>query len=84
MVRERFEQDYIFEVYKKIQINSVGPIFEIVTSVIRKSDGKLLGKAISLRSHKGWLNTLAALGQTPGGETCPSGQDEEGFTARIM
>jgi len=77
--RERFDKDYIFNVYKRVPLSNVGPIVAIETSVIRKNDKKLLGKAVSLASGKGWwYRKIASFGQ-PTSDTCPSGRDENHF-----
>lgn len=76
--RKRFEKDYIFDVYKSIPLSSIGPIIAVETSVIRKDDQKLLGKAVSLANRKGWwYRKIASFGQLTS-ETCPSGRDERG------
>jgi hypothetical protein len=71
--RERLEEDYEFIV------NEVGPIGLVATSVILKSDNKILGKAVSAGNQQGWLNRLGAFDGIPGA-SCPSGRDENGFS----
>lgn len=77
--RERFDEDYIFNVYKKVPISSIGPINAIETSVIRKADQKVLGKAVSARNWQGWLNQFGLMGGFPG-VYCPTGRNEKGFS----
>lgn len=74
--KARFEQDYIFEIYKEIEINSIGPIVEVQTAVVRKSDKKMLGKSVSLKNYKGWVAGEMRKGFGSSAETCPSGRDE--------
>lgn len=72
--QEQFKKDYIFEVYKKIPLSEVGPISFMETSVIRRSDSKLLGKAISLHNGRGWLMKKLTSSFGGGGESCPIDQ----------
>jgi hypothetical protein len=76
--RERFDEDFIFNVYKKVPISSIGPINAEETSVIRKSDQKVLGKAVSAANAQGWLNQFGLIGGFPG-VYCPAGRDENHF-----
>ena len=77
--RGRFDKDYIFNVYKKVPISSIGPINALETSVIRKSDQKVLGKVISAANGQGWLNRFGLIGGFPG-VYCPSGRDDRGYS----
>ncbi|CAM4156675.1 hypothetical protein [Shewanella aquimarina] len=75
--RELLEKDYIFSDYQEsIPLSIIGPVYSLETSVIRKSDGKLLGKSISLFNSQGWLAELNILGQNEG-DSCPRGYDKE-------
>lgn len=76
--RERFDQDFVLEVYKKVPVSSIGPINAVETSVIRRSDEQLLGKAVSAANGQGWLNKFGVLGGFSG-VYCPSGRDENHF-----
>jgi hypothetical protein len=75
--KERLEKDYIFDVYKSIPLSEIGPITSIETSVIRKSDKKILSKAVSIRSRKGWFSRIFSFGYAS--ETCPPSWRESGF-----
>ncbi len=78
--RGRFDKDYIFNVYKRVPLSSVGPIIAVETSVIRKSDQKVLGKAVSLKNGKGWwYREIASFGQ-PTSKTCPTGRGPRGYS----
>ncbi len=68
-----FDKDFSFETYKYIPYSSLGPISLSETSVVRKSDGKLLGKAVSASNGQGWLNQFGALDGT-------TGRDKGGFS----
>lgn len=77
--RERFEENYELIVNEYIPVSEIGPIGLVATSVIRKSDGQILGKAVSAGNQQGWLNRLGALEGIPG-VSCPTGRDEYGFS----
>ena len=78
--RERFDRDFVLDVYKDVLLTNIGPINAVETSVIRISDQKLLGKAISLNNGKGWwYREIESFGQQTV-KTCPSGRDEKGFS----
>lgn len=77
--RDVFDRDYSFKTYKYIPYSSLGRISLSQTSVVRKSDGKLLGKAVSASNGRGWFNQFGALDGTPG-VRCPTGRDENGYS----
>ncbi|MEZ5568744.1 MAG: hypothetical protein R3E54_10465 [Halioglobus sp.] len=61
------DESVIYEVYtiKTLQINrlhSIGPVYEIVSSFSRKSDGVLLSEAVSIRAGLGWLSQALTSG----------------------
>jgi hypothetical protein len=69
--KEIFNQVYERNGLKKTVLSDVGPIYSIETTIVRKSDGKILSKAVSL---------LNMLGQTRGkypiyGVYCRQGRD---------
>jgi len=71
MNKALLEQKYAFSKYSEVKLlSSIGPIYSIETSVIRKSDNKLLGKSVSLNNRKGWLAERNVLGQNEG-DKCP-------------
>ena len=51
----KFTKHYSYQYSKRSLISNIGPIYEEKTSVIRKSDGKVLGIAVSLVNKKGWF-----------------------------
>lgn len=52
---------YTIEFMRKNELHSIGPVYELVSSITRKSDGVILSKAVSVRSGAGWLsNTLTS------------------------
>lgn len=72
--KEIFSQVYDLISLKKIRLSDVGPIDSYETTIVRKSDGKVLSKAVSLRNM---------LGQTRGrfpiqGVYCRPGRDVKG------
>lgn len=76
--RETFDRDYLYEPYKYVQFSAAGPISLDVTMVTRRSDGELLGKAVSAKNSMGWLNRATSIAGISGDE-CPSGRDENNF-----
>lgn len=76
--RKRFDQDFILYYYKHILVSSMGPISADETSIIRKTDQKVLGKAVSFNNGKGWwYREIESLGE-PTAKSCPVGYDDEG------
>ncbi|WP_338725674.1 hypothetical protein V8687_18165 [Shewanella baltica] len=70
-------QDYTFSEYEEvIPLSIIGPIYFLETSVVRKSDDKLLGKSVSLFNSQGWLAERNILGQNEG-DRCPRGYDKK-------
>lgn len=70
-------QDYTFSEYKEvIPLSIIGPIYSLETSVVRKSDDKLLGKSVSLFNSQGGLAERNILGQNEG-DRCPRGYDKK-------
>jgi hypothetical protein len=76
MDKALLEEKYAFSKYSEVkQLSSIGPIYSLETSVIRKSDNKLLGKSVSLDNRQGWLAERNILGQNEG-DSCPRGYDK--------
>jgi len=74
--KEVFNQAYTLNSFKKTVLSDVGPIHSFETTIVRKSDGKVLSKAVSLRNM---------LGQTRGkypiyGVYCRQGRDVKGIS----
>lgn len=44
----RFNKGYTLSFWKKTMLSPTGPIYSLETTIVRKSDGKLLSKAVSL------------------------------------
>lgn len=78
LINEReFNELYEYEQYNRTKLFPIGPIYITETSVTRKSDRKLLGKAISLTNKKGWLHELSLLWVNTG-DKCPRYRDQWG------
>ena len=54
--KERFKQSYTRDFLKRVEISSVGPIYSVESTLVRKSDGKVLSKAVSLLNMQGKTN----------------------------
>lgn len=77
MNKALLEQEYAFSKYSEVKLlSTIGPIYSIETSVIRRSDDKLLGKSVSLNNRQGWLAERNILGQNEG-DICPSYYNKE-------
>ncbi len=78
--KERLEVDYILGKYREVrQLSSIGPINYSETAVYRKSDKKLLGKAVNLSNRKGWWHRDGFLGH-PSSDWCPVGHNDKGIS----
>lgn len=58
---EKFNALYDYKFSNRSMFFPVGPIYKTETIVKRKTDGKLLGKAVSLTNKKGWFHELDLL-----------------------
>lgn len=65
-----FEQHYQKVYQEKTLLSKVGPIYSYESYILRKSDGKKLGKAVSVVNKKGWLHETNLL-WTNTGSNCP-------------
>ncbi|GEM_PF-2592065 len=75
--QQQFEQNYIYDYMKNIKVSFMGPIYSTQTIVTRKSDSKVLGKAVSGVAYVGLFKALGS-NKRPR-IYCPKGQDEKGF-----
>jgi hypothetical protein len=73
----KFKRHYSYLFSKRSLISKIGPIYEEKTSIIRKSDGKILGQAVSLVNKKGWYAETNLLWHN-GGELCPIYRSKSG------
>jgi hypothetical protein len=64
-------KEYEISFYESNKISNFGPVQSRVTSVVRKSDGRLMGKVISFRKLMGWINNLS--GDAPVDKHCSYG-----------
>lgn len=72
--KERFEQSYIRNFFERKVLSPVGPIYSVESTLVRKSDGKVLSKAISLLNMQGLTSKYFYVE----GVYCPTGQDSNG------
>ena len=68
--KHRLMQDFNIHRQRKTMLSRIGPIYSFETTIVRKSDGKVLSKAVSLLNKKGWWSRQSILGMTVG-DTCP-------------
>ncbi len=72
--KERFLEHYNIKYLKRRELSSIGPIYSVESALIRKSDGKVLSKAVSLVNKRGKTSKVFPVQ----GVTCPSGKDKNG------
>lgn len=68
--KNKFTERYSYQFSKRSLLSKIGPIYAEETIITRKSDGKVLGKAMSLVNKKGWLSETNLLWLNTG-ELCP-------------
>jgi len=66
----KFANHYWYQFSKRSLVSTIGPIYVDETLITRKSDGKLIGKAISFVNKKGWLHGVN-LSMHNTGDKCP-------------
>ena len=73
--KQHFKQSYTLNNRKRTILSSVGPIYSVETTIVRKSDGKVLSKAVSL------LNMLDKASKyfPVEGVSCRVGRDSKGY-----
>ena len=72
---EKFEVTLLRYKYEKV--NSIGPMYTRKSLVTRKSDGKLLGEAVTGTNSMGWANRTLHIGHYTG-QTCKRGVIKRG------
>ena len=65
-----FDKHYEKVYQEKELLSPIGPIYSFESYIFRKSDGKKLGKAVSVVNKKGWLHETNLL-WTNTGSNCP-------------
>ena len=76
--KHRLMLDFNINTMKKTMLSRIGPIYSYETTIVRKSDGKVLSKAVSLLNKKGWWSRKSILGMTVG-DSCPQYRDITGL-----
>lgn len=66
----QFTERYSYQFSKRSLLSKIGPIYAEETVITRKSDGKILGKAVSLVNKKGWFHETNLLWLNTG-TLCP-------------
>jgi len=70
----RFKQSYTVNYWGKAMLSLIGPIHTMESTIVRKSDGKVLSKAVSLLNMQGKIRKHLPVY----GVTCPTGRDIKG------
>ncbi len=73
--KEIFIGGYDIKYLKRNVISLVGPIYSVESTLVRKSDGKVLSKAVSLLNKRGQTSKVFPVQ----GVTCPTGRDSKGI-----
>ncbi|RHW77518.1 hypothetical protein [Colwellia sp. RSH04] len=73
--KERFEQHYSLSFFERKELSSIGPIYSVESAIVRKSDSKVLSKAVSLLNMQGRTNKYNPVQ----GVYCPAGRDSRGM-----
>jgi hypothetical protein len=74
----RLIQDFNISAQKQTTLSRIGPIYSYEYTIVRKSDGKILSKSVSLLNKKGWLSRQSILGMTVG-DTCQKYKNPKGL-----
>jgi hypothetical protein len=72
--KKRFKQSYSLNYLKRKVLSPIGPIYSVESTIVRKSDGKVLSKAVSLLNKLGKTSKYFPVQ----GVTCPTGRDNKG------
>lgn len=78
--QNRFDQSYERIFWDKRMISPIGPIYSLETSIVRKLDGKVLSKAVSLLNMQGKTRKYVPIR----GVYCPDAQDPQGYSLSII
>jgi len=70
----RFKQSYTRNFFEHKVLSSIGPIYSVESTLVRKSDGKVLSKAVSLLNMQGKTSKYIPAQ----GVRCPTGRDNKG------
>lgn len=76
--KDAMSSEYIINFRESEQHSKIGPVVIDRSTIYRRSDGKLLGEAVSVVSLKGWFAQVGTLSGTARIH-CPGGQDDRGF-----
>jgi hypothetical protein len=75
--KHRLLQSFNINTMEKTMLSPIGPIYTYETTIVRKSNGKVLSKAVSLLNKKGWWSRQSVLGMTVG-DSCPQYKSKSG------
>ena len=65
MDKKRIQKDYDINFPEFKQLSAFGPVKAIKTSVVRKSDNRLMGEVVTIRSYYGWSSRILPYGKMP-------------------
>lgn len=74
--KDYFLKNYTLNYQERKVLSSTGPIYSVETTVVRKSDDKILSKGVSLVNMLDKTSKYFAVE----GVTCPTGRDNKGFS----
>ncbi len=76
LLKDHIDNRFDYKRSELVELYSVGPIVILQTTLTRKSDGKLLAKAVTAQSMQGWLNRFFSSGYHR--SFCPTNEVEPG------
>jgi len=81
MIRESIlKKDFTINIKKKNIVSKIGPVYSYTTTVVRRLDGKVISKAVSLGNKKGWVIRYLSKAFPSSGIECPNRVDKNGIS----
>ena len=78
--KHQLMKDFFINKNSQVLLSNIGPIYSYESVIIRKRDGKILSKAVSLGNSLGWFARSQRNFFSGGGEYCPHPKDERGHS----
>lgn len=74
--RDAFDKLYEIRRFDVEVVSSIGPVKKLISYIIRKSDGFVISKAVTVENKLGWLSRFFTLGYQV--KRCPVGKPDGG------
>lgn len=72
--KQHFMRSYTLNYLKRKELSSIGPIYSVESTIVRRSDGKVLSKSVSLLNKRGQTSKYFPVQ----GVYCQTGRDSKG------